>query len=137
LAVVENRVLRLCLFSLGVLFVLIGVAGVFLPILPTTPFILCAAWCFLKSSKKAYVWIYSHSIFSGPLKNWEENHAIFKVCQTSLTDHNCIFSYIHALGDRYFVGSVFGSFHLNTSLIIYRHQTKLIKKYKYVQGRMI
>lgn len=78
MAVVENRVLRLFLFSLGVLFVLIGVAGVFLPILPTTPFILCAAWCFLKSSKKAYVWIYSHSIFSGPLKNWEENHAISK-----------------------------------------------------------
>ena len=75
---VENRVLRLCLFSLGVLFVLIGVAGVFLPILPTTPFIIYAAWCFLKSSKKAYVWIYSHSIFSGPLKNWEENRAISK-----------------------------------------------------------
>ena len=78
MAVVENRVLRLCLFSLGVLFVLIGVAGVFLPILPTTPFIICAAWCFLKSSKKAYVWIYSHSIFSGPLKNWEENRSISK-----------------------------------------------------------
>ena len=78
MAVVENRVLRLCLFSLGVLFVLIGVAGVFLPILPTTPFIIYAAWCFLKSSKKAYVWIYSHSIFSGPLKNWEENRAISK-----------------------------------------------------------
>jgi len=97
LAVVENRVLRLCLFSLGVLFVLIGVAGVFLPILPTTPFILCAAWCFLKSSKKAYVWIYSHSIFSGPLKNWEENHAISKsaklVSLTTIT-FSAIYTYL-------------------------------------------
>jgi len=95
--VVENRVLRLCLFSLGVLFVLIGVAGVFLPILPTTPFILCAAWCFLKSSKKAYVWIYSHSIFSGPLKNWEENHAISKsaklVSLTTIT-FSAIYTYL-------------------------------------------
>lgn len=94
---VENRVLRLCLFSLGVLFVLIGVAGVFLPILPTTPFILCAAWCFLKSSKKAYVWIYSHSIFSGPLKNWEENHAISKsaklVSLTTIT-FSAIYTYL-------------------------------------------
>lgn len=97
MAVVENRVLRLCLFSLGVLFVLIGVAGVFLPILPTTPFILCAAWCFLKSSKKAYVWIYSHSIFSGPLKNWEENHAISKsaklVSLTTIT-FSAIYTYL-------------------------------------------
>ena len=97
MAVVENRVLRLCLFSLGVLFVLIGVAGVFLPILPTTPFILCAAWCFLKSSKKAYVWIYSHSIFSGPLKNWEENHAISKSAKlVSLTTiaFSAIYTYL-------------------------------------------
>ena len=97
MAVVENRVLRLCLFSLGVLFVLIGVAGVFLPILPTTPFIICAAWCFLKSSKRAYVWIYSHSIFSGPLKNWEENHAISKsaklVSLTTIT-FSAIYTYL-------------------------------------------
>lgn len=94
---VENRVLRLCLFSLGVLFVLIGVAGVFLPILPTTPFIICAAWCFLKSSKRAYVWIYSHSIFSGPLKNWEENHAISKSAKTvslSMIAFSGIYTYL-------------------------------------------
>ncbi len=97
MAAVENRVLRLCLFSLGVLFVLIGVAGVFLPILPTTPFIICAAWCFLKSSKRAYVWIYSHSIFSGPLKNWEENHAISKSAKTvslSMIAFSGIYTYL-------------------------------------------
>ncbi len=76
LALVRNRVARLALFVFGVLFIVIGIIGAFVPILPTTPFILLAAWCFLKSSEKAHRWIYSHSVFGEPLKNWKENRAI-------------------------------------------------------------
>ncbi len=76
MAVVKSKTLRIFLFSFGVFFVLLGSVGAFLPLLPTTPFILCAAWCFLKSSEKAHRWIYGHSIFSSPLRNWEENQAI-------------------------------------------------------------
>ena len=76
MAVVKSKTLRMLLFSFGVFFVLLGSVGAVLPLLPTAPFILCAAWCFLKSSEKAHRWIYSHSIFSSPLRNWEENRAI-------------------------------------------------------------
>jgi len=86
LAVVRNRLARLCLFAFGALFVALGIVGAFLPILPTTPFILLAAWCFLKSSEKAHNWIYNNSIFGEPLKNWEKNHAISRSAKTvSLT----------------------------------------------------
>ncbi|MCC6137792.1 MAG: YbaN family protein [Bdellovibrionaceae bacterium] len=86
MAVVRNRLARLCLFAFGALFVALGIAGAFLPILPTTPFILLAAWCFLRSSEKAHNWLYNHSIFGEPLKNWEKNHAISKPAKTvSLT----------------------------------------------------
>jgi uncharacterized protein len=76
MAVVKSKTLKIFLFSIGVFFVLLGCVGAFLPLIPTTPFILCAAWFFLKSSKKAHHWIYSHSIFSSSLRNWEENRAI-------------------------------------------------------------
>lgn len=54
----------------------LGVVGIFLPILPTTPFILLAAWCFLKSSPKAHAWLYQHRLLGPPLRNWEERKAI-------------------------------------------------------------
>lgn len=76
MAVVKSKTLRIFLFSFGVFFVLLGSVGAFLPLLPTTPFILCASWCFLKGSEKAHRWIYGHSIFSSQLRNWEENRAI-------------------------------------------------------------
>lgn len=76
MAVVRNRVARLCIFILGVLSVGLGTAGIFLPVLPTTPFILLAAWCFLKSSNKAHDWIYKQPIFGTALRDWEKNHSI-------------------------------------------------------------
>jgi uncharacterized protein len=65
MAVVKNRIVRLCLFSLG-----------FLPLLPTTPFLLLAAWCFLKSSERAHGWIYRQPLFGKALRDWEKNRSI-------------------------------------------------------------
>jgi uncharacterized protein len=76
MAIVSNPVLRTALFSLGIVSVALGVVGVFLPLLPTTPFILLAAWCFLKSSEKAHRWLYEQRVFGPALRNWEKNKAI-------------------------------------------------------------
>jgi len=42
----------------------LGIAGIFLPVLPTTPFMLLAASCFFKSSDRLYGWIRSHPAFA-------------------------------------------------------------------------
>jgi uncharacterized membrane protein YbaN (DUF454 family) len=51
------------LIAAGILCVLLGVAGIFLPLLPTTPFILLAAACFFRSSKPLYAWLITHKLF--------------------------------------------------------------------------
>ncbi len=47
-----------------------------MPVLPTTPFVLLAAWCFLKSSEKAHIWLYRQPIFGKALQDWEKNRSI-------------------------------------------------------------
>lgn len=78
MAVAKNRFIRLCIFILGVLSVLLGFVGAILPVIPTTPFVLLAAWCFLKSSAKAHAWIYRQPLFGKALKDWEEDRSIVR-----------------------------------------------------------
>ena len=74
--IIKNRLARFLVFSLGILSLLLGFIGIFLPLLPTTPFVLLAAWCFLKTSPKTHKWIQNHKWMGPPLKKWEEQRAI-------------------------------------------------------------
>ena len=62
--------LRWIYAGLGVLFVGIAFLGVFLPVLPTTPILIIAAFFFAKSSPKLHKWLHDHAIFGPLLKDW-------------------------------------------------------------------
>jgi len=62
--------------SLGFIFLGLGVIGVFLPLLPTTPFLLVSAGCFAKSSEKWHRWLLSNRIFGPIIKDWQEKKCI-------------------------------------------------------------
>lgn len=68
--------MRLLFLLLGWLFVGLGIAGAFLPILPTTPFLLLAVACFARSSPKLEAWLIEHPRLGPPLKNWRREGAI-------------------------------------------------------------
>jgi len=56
--------------------VALGFAGVVLPILPTTPFLILAAFAFSKSSPRLRQWLIEHEIFGGPIRDWANKGAI-------------------------------------------------------------
>lgn len=65
-------VYRYLYFISGVLLVAIGVIGIFLPILPTTIFLILASACFIKSSSKANEWLRNHKILGMYIKNYQD-----------------------------------------------------------------
>lgn len=68
--------MRFIFFALGWLFFCLGLLGAFLPVLPTTPFMLLALAMFAKSSERFHRWLYNHRLFGPPLQKWHEHRVI-------------------------------------------------------------
>ncbi len=64
------------LLTAGWLSVFAGLLGILLPVLPTTPFLLLAAFCFSRSSERLHRWMINHPWFGPPIRQWQENHTI-------------------------------------------------------------
>lgn len=60
----------------GILLLAIGVIGIFLPVLPTTIFLILASACFVKSSPKANEWLRNHKILGVYLKNYQDKSGL-------------------------------------------------------------
>lgn len=67
-----SSITRLVLSIIGFLSLGLAAAGVVLPLLPTTPFLLLAAACFLRSSDRLHRWLIHHRWFGSYIRNYRE-----------------------------------------------------------------
>ncbi|MCZ0811291.1 MAG: YbaN family protein [Pseudomonadota bacterium] len=62
--------------TLGLISVALGLLGAVLPLLPTVPFMLLAAYCFSRSSERLHNWLITHPRFGPAILDWRERGAI-------------------------------------------------------------
>lgn len=71
-----NKWLRILLISLGMTALVLGIIGIFIPVLPTTPFILLAAALFARSSQRFYMWLIENRFFGRYIRDYREGRGI-------------------------------------------------------------
>ncbi|HKL08946.1 MAG TPA: YbaN family protein [Bacteroidales bacterium] len=71
-----NKVFKFFLIILGSISLGLGVLGIFLPLLPTTPFLLLSAALFLRSSRRLYHWLMNHKYLGKHLQNYIQHKTI-------------------------------------------------------------
>jgi uncharacterized membrane protein YbaN (DUF454 family) len=71
-----SRAARLTWLVVGLVALALGAIGIALPLLPTTPFILVAAFAFAQSSEKLHRWLLAHNVFGPLIDNWQRHGAI-------------------------------------------------------------
>lgn len=76
LAVPASPLLRWLFALAGFIFLALGVIGLVLPLIPTTPFVLLAAACFLRSSDRLHAWLLRTRLFGPLISEWEQHRSI-------------------------------------------------------------
>ncbi len=72
----SGKVRQTLLVAVGVLSLALGLLGVVLPGLPTTPFVLLAAACFAKASPRLHRWLTRHRFLGPMVRDWEAHHSL-------------------------------------------------------------
>lgn len=72
----RNQIVRLFWMAGGLLSLAAGIIGIALPLLPTTPFLLLAAYCFARGSKRLHDWLVHHPRLGPPIHDWQRHGAI-------------------------------------------------------------
>ena len=83
----------------GIVAVGLGLLGVPLPLLPTTPFMLLAVFCFARSSPRLHDWLVHHPRFGPPIRDWRERGAISRKNKTyAMVAMTAVFALSLAMG---------------------------------------
>ena len=117
--------MKIILLLLGVLSLVLGVIGIFLPVLPTTPFLLLSATLFLRSSQKLYDWLLSHPYLGEYIRNFKEHKAIplrVKIVSVSLVWITLLYCAIF-VAKEWWMSAVFIFIAIGVSIHILHYKT--------------
>ncbi len=98
----RSKIIRLILLIIGTVLLALGIIGIFIPLLPTTPFLLLSAACYAKSSRKFYLWMMNNRYFGKYISNYKERKGIplkIKIYSCSLLWLTILFSILFVINN--------------------------------------
>jgi len=103
---------RYALIALGVLFTVVGIIGIFLPLVPTTPLLLLAASCFARASATFYNALLNHKVLGPPIRRWRatgsitQRSKVLAIAMIVLTFGISIVGFIHVTAGKLVMAAV-------------------------------
>ena len=95
-----SRTKKTVILVIGFICLALGILGIVVPLLPTTPFLLLAAACFVRASDRLYQWLINHKIFGLYIRNYRDYKAIplkMKISSIALLWITLIFSILYVV----------------------------------------
>ncbi len=77
-----EKIKKTVFLFLGLILTFLGIIGIFIPVLPTTPLLLLASYCYVRSSEKLYLWLINHRIFGRYIRDYNKYRAVDKKSKT-------------------------------------------------------
>ncbi len=75
---ISKTIKKYLLIILGTISLILGAIGIFIPVLPTTPFLLLTSYCYIRSSKRLYNWLINHKVFGKYIYDYLVHKAVKK-----------------------------------------------------------
>jgi len=122
-----NSAMKKLLALLGLISLALGIIGAFLPLLPTTPFVLLSAYLFAKSSDKLHSWLMTHKIFGQLIRDFHEEKAISmqgKVAAISTMWISNIISILFIVNEKLWLQILLTIISIGVTINILRYKTK-------------
>lgn len=119
--------MRILLAFLGVLSLALGIIGAFLPILPTTPFVLLAGVLFARSSPRLNAWLMNHKIFGKIIYDFRVDKSITlhaKIISISMLWMSILFSAFYVIEGKIWLKVILLTIATGVTIHISRYKTK-------------
>jgi uncharacterized membrane protein YbaN (DUF454 family) len=128
----RSRAMRIALWWAGAVSLVLGILGIFLPVLPTTPFILLTAACWARASPRLHRRLLAHPRFGPMIDNWERYHSVprrVKLTSIGLLSLSISFS-IYMLRGRLWLQLMLAAFAVSVAVWMWRLPTREVEKKK-------
>jgi uncharacterized membrane protein YbaN (DUF454 family) len=121
--------MKIILATLGIISLILGIIGIFIPLLPTVPFVLLSAYLFARSSSRLHYWIMNHKVYGEYIRSYNQDKSIpmqVKVVAIGMLWLSMSISIFFVLKERWILQLLLGSITIGVTIFLLNMKTKKV-----------